>query len=258
MIAVVGIFTSRAGVEHAIERLRALGIPQEHINCLFPGASMAELDTVPTTDAEQPGMGKVVGAVVGGVHGAFGGLAGAAIATAVVPGIGPVMAIGLAAAALLGLGGAVAGAVAGGALEKTLDVGLPKDELYVYEDALRDGRIVLIVLANDTNQADEVREALARAGAESVDAAREHWWLGLRDAEAEAYTAQGFDFTKDEQLYRKGFEAALQPAAAGKSYADALDFLQTHYPEVYREEAFRRGYARGYLYRQGLREQLNS
>jgi hypothetical protein len=159
---------------------------------------------------------------------------------------------------LLGLGGAVAGAVAGGALENTLNVGLPKDELYVYEDALRDGRIVLIVLANDTNQADEVREALARAGAESVDAAREHWWLGLRDAEAEAYTAQGFDFTKDEQLYRKGFEAALQPAAAGKSYADALDFLQTHYPEVYREEAFRRGYARGYLYRQGLREQLNS
>jgi len=55
MIAVVGIFTSRTGIQHAIERLRALGIPQEHINCLFPGASIAELDTVPTTDAEQPG-----------------------------------------------------------------------------------------------------------------------------------------------------------------------------------------------------------
>jgi hypothetical protein len=258
MIAVVGIFTSRASVEHAIERLRALGIPQEHINCLFPGASIAELDTVPTTDAEQPGMGKVVGGVVGGVTGASGGLLGAAVASAVVPGIGPVMAVGLAAAALLGLGGAVAGAAAGGALENTLEVGLPKDELYIYEDALRQGRIVLIILAKDTNQADEVREVLAWAGAESLDAAREHWWLGMRDAEAEAYTTQGLDFTMDEPLYRKGYEAALQPAAAGKSYADALDFLQTHYAEVYREEAFRRGYARGYLYRQGLREQLNS
>jgi hypothetical protein len=258
MIAVVGIFASRAGVEHAIERLRALGIPQEHINCLFPGASIAELNTVPTTDAEQPGMGTVVGGVVGGVTGASGGLLGAAVASAVVPGIGPVMAVGLAAAALLGLGGAVAGAAAGGALENTLEVGLPKDELYIYEDALRQGRTVLIILAKDTNQADEVREVLAWAGAESLDAAREHWWLGMRDAEAEVYTTQGLDFTTDEPLYRKGYEAALQPAAAGKSYADALDFLQIHYAEVYREEAFRRGYARGYLYRQGLREQLNS
>jgi len=258
MIVVVGIFTSRAGVEHAIGRLRALGIPQEHINCLFSGASIAELDTVPTTDAEQPGMGKVVGGVVGGVTGASGGLLGAAVASAVMPGIGPVMAVGLAAAALLGLGGVVAGAAAGGALENALEVGLPKDELYIYEDALRQGRIVLIILAKDTNQADEVREVLAWAGAESLDAAREHWWLGMRDAEAEAYTRQGLNFTTDEPLYRKGYEAALQPAAAGKSYADALDFLQTHYAEVYREEAFRCGYARGYIYRQGLREQLNS
>jgi hypothetical protein len=241
MITVAGIFTSRAGVERAIERLRALGIPQEHINGLFPGASASELDTVTTTDAEQPGMGKVLGAVVGGVHGAFGGLAGAAVATAVVPGIGPVMVIGLAAAALLGLGGAVAGAAAGGALENTFDIGLPKDELYIYEDALRQGRSVLIVLANDSNQADEIREALTWAGAESLDAAREQWWLGMRDAEAEAYKAEGL-------------EAALQPAAAGKSYADALDFLRMHYIQVYREEAFRRGYARGQAYQEGLRE----
>jgi len=57
----------------------------------------------------------------------------------------------------------------------------------------------------------------------------------------------------DEPLYRQGFEAALQPATAGKSYAEALEFLQTRYPDGYREEAFRRGYARGQTYYKGLR-----
>jgi hypothetical protein len=166
------------------------------------------------------------------------------------------MAVGLAAAALLGLGGAVAGAAAGDALENSLEVGLPKDELYVYEDALRQGRIVLIVLSENQDQADEVREALMGEGAESIDAAHEHWWLAVRESEAAAYAAQGYDFTKDEPVYRKGFEAALRAAAGGKSYPDALDFLQKHYPEEYREEAFRRGYGRGHAYRQGLTSQL--
>ena len=258
MNAVVGIFTSRASVERAIERVQALGVPQEQINCLLPGASNAQLDTVPTTDAEQPGMGKVLGGVVGGVTGASGGLLGAAVVTAIVPGIGPVAAIGLAAAALLGVGGAVAGAAAGGALENSLAMGLPKDELFIYEDALRQGRAVLIVLTEQTEQADAVREAMAWAGAESVDTAREHWWLGVRDAEAEAYTAEGLDFTTDEPHYRKGFEAALQPAAAGKSYGEALEFLQTYYAEVYRAEAFRRGYIRGRTYHEGLKEKYQS
>jgi hypothetical protein len=254
MNTVVGIFTSRAGIERAIERIRALGVPEEQINCLLPGASSAHLDTVPTTDAEQPGMGKVLGGVVGGVTGASHGLIGAAVVSAIVPGIGPVMGIGLAAAALLGVGGVVAGAAVGGALENYLAMGLPKDELFVYEDALRQGRSVLIVLTERTEHAETVRDAMTWAGAESVDAAREHWWLGVRDAEAEAYTAEGLDFTTDELLYRQGFEAALQPSTAGKSYGEALEFLRTHYPEVYGDEAFRRGYVRGRAYHEGLTE----
>jgi hypothetical protein len=258
METVVGIFTSREGLERAIERMRAIGITPEHINYLLPGASSAQLETVPTTDAEPPGIGKVLGGVVGGAAGASQGLLGAAVVSALVPGVGPVMAIGLAAATLLGVGGAVAGAAVGGALEKSLETGLPKDELFIYEDALRQGRAVLIVLTEDKEQADKVREALAWAGAESVDAAHEHWWLGVRDAEAEAYTAEGLDFTTDEPLYRKGFEAALQPPTAGKSYEETREFLQTYYAEVYREEAFRRGYARGRTYYEALMEKHKS
>jgi hypothetical protein len=254
MKTVVGVFTSFAAAERGAEHLRHMGIKAEHINYLTPGASIAELEAVPTTDAEQPGIGKAIGGVVGVVAGATHGWVGAAIVTAVVPGVGSVAAIGLAAAALLGVGGAVAGSAAGGALENTLSTGLPKDELFVYEDALRQGRTVLIVLADETSQAEKVREVLAQAGAESLDAARERWWVGLRDVEAEAYTAQGWGFTQDEVLYRRGFEAAMRAETLGKPYEDALPHLQTRDPDVYHEEAFRRGYARGRAYIEGLRE----
>lgn len=255
MKTVVGVFTSLAAAERAAERLRQMGIAAEHLNYLTPGASTPEFEAVPTTDAEQPGIGKAIGGVVGGVTGASGGLLGAAVASAVIPGIGPVTAIGLTAAALLGIGGAVAGTAAGGALEHQLSIGLPKDELFVYEDALRQGRTVLVVLTEDESQADPVREVLAQAGAESLDAARERWWVGLRDAEAETYTAEGWDFTRDEAPYRRGFEAAMRAETLGKPYEEVLEYLKTYAPDVYQEEPFRRGYARGRAYIEGLREQ---
>jgi hypothetical protein len=250
MQTVVGIFTSQVAAEHAAERLRTLGIDREHISFLVPGVSTAQLEQVPTSGTEQPGMGPAIGGVVGGAMGASGGLMAPTILSALIPGIGPITAIGIAALGLIGLvGGAAAGAAAGNALENALSDGLPKDELFVYEDALRQGRTVLIVLTADTAQAEAAREALAQAGAESLDAARENWWVGLRTAEAEAYTAQGWNFSEDEAMYRRGFEAALRAEMAGKSYADAVRYLQSRYPDVYDNEAFRRGYERGRAYR---------
>jgi hypothetical protein len=249
MQTVVGIFTSQVTAEQAAERLRTLGIDREHINFLVPGISEAQLEQVPTTETEQPGMGPAIGGVVGGAMGASGGLMAPAILSALIPGIGAITAIGIAALGLIGLvGGAAAGAAAGGALENAMSDGLPKDELYVYEDALRQGRTVLIVLTQDTAQTEVTREVLAQAGAESLDAARENWWVGLRTAEAEAYTAQGWNFNEDEAMYRRGFEAALRPEVVGKSYAEAVSYLQLRYAEVYHNEAFRRGYERGRTY----------
>jgi hypothetical protein len=253
MQTVVGIFASRVAADHAAERLRSIGIPQERINLLTPGASQAQIEAVPTTETEQPGVAKVLGGVVGGAAGVSTAMLGLAVASAVIPGIGPVTAIGMAASALLGIGGAAAGAAAGDALEETLSHGLPKDELFVYLAALREGRTVLIALVDDDTTAEAAREALRAAGTESVDEARQRWWIGLRDAEEETYRAQGGDFATDELTYRRGFEAALQSMTAGKPYEAVLDYLRTHYADVYQEEAFRRGYARGCAYYQSLR-----
>lgn len=253
MEAIVGVFTSRAAAERAIEQLRSAGISDDHISLLIPGTTEKELEAVPTTDAESPGMGGALGGVVGGALGAASGMSlGMAAASLLVPGVGPVMAIGVLGAALLGAGGAVGGAMVGRELDESLAEGLPKDELYIYEDALRKGRTLVMVFADADQQMATARHIFEQAGAESVDAAREDWWLGLRDAEAEHYGAQGQDFNRDEPTYRSGFEAALHPQIRGKSYAEAGKYLTTRYQETCREDSFRCGYERGQTYYRDL------
>ena len=129
--------------------------------------------------------------------------------------------------------------------------GIPRDELYVYEDALRAGRTIVIAEAEDEPHADAVREALANARAETIDAAREQWWIGLRTAEQETYTDGNFE--QDEPYYRKGFEAAQSPAIRGKSYEEALEYLTRHYQIAASQPAFRRGYERGRQFYEKLR-----
>jgi hypothetical protein len=255
MSTVAGIFKSRSDAERAAESLRTSGIASERINLLIPGTTDAELEAaVPTTETEQPGMGGALGGTVGAAMGAAGGMhIGAALASLLVPGVGPVLAAGVIGAALLGLGGAAAGAAAGNAMEDSVE-GLPHDELYVYEDALRQGRSVIICLTEDDAQAEAARNILAQAGAESVDAARESWWVGLRDAEEAEYSAEGSDFKKEEPVYRRGFEAAQHPSLRGRSFDEAADNLRERYSDAYESETFRRGYERGQNYHKSLRE----
>lgn len=255
MSTAAGIFNSRADAERAAQNLRSIGLTDEDVSILAPGTSEREIDTtVPTTETEQPGMGSALGGVVGGAMGAAGGATmGAAVASLLIPGVGPVIAAGLVGAALLGAGGAAVGAATGGALEDTIE-GLPHDELYVYEDALRKGKTVIIVSTGDGAKGEAARNVLAQAGAESVDTAREEWWVGLRSAEEEQYTGQGKDFRQDEPLYRRGFESALHPQSRGKAYAEREQFLREQYGEDCASDAFKCGYDRGQGYQRDWQE----
>jgi hypothetical protein len=259
MSTVAGIFQSRADAERAAENLRSAGINSDYISLLTPGTTDAELEAaVPTTETEQPGMGGALGGTVGAAMGAAGGMhIGAALASLLVPGVGPVLAAGVIGAALLGLGGAAAGAAAGNAMEENIE-GLPHDELYIYEDALRQGRSVVLAVTDDGAQAEAMRNIMAQAGAESIDAAREEWWVGLRDAEEEEYTGQGRDFKQDEPIYRRGFEAAQHPHMRGQSYEEAVARLRERYSDAYEAEPFRRGYERGSNYQRSLREKYKA
>ena len=248
MTPTIGIFTERAAAERAIADLRAAGLPPKCIRVLVPGHSDGEVSTLPTSEAEQPGIGKAVGGVIGGAVGAMTGaeLGAAAAASALLPVAGPAIAVGLVGAVLLTIGGAAAG----GAMERTLAEGLPKDELYLYEDALRRGHAIVVVTTADIGEQKRAAETLQAAGAESVDAARKQWWIGLRDAEGVEYRSKGLDFERDELTYREGFEAAVVVLARGVGERGAVKLLRERYPSTYRTTAFRRGYERGRAYRE--------
>jgi hypothetical protein len=248
METVAGIFPSRARAEEAVAELHALGLPNDRIALLTPGMDDARVENaVPTSDTEQPGMGTAMGGTVGGAMGVAGGATlGVAAASLLVPGVGPVIALGILGAAILGAGGAVTGMAAGKALEKELESGLPHDELYLYEDALRKGHSVVIAFIDEAGAIYAVQSAFAGAGAETIDEARENWWIGLREAEAAEYQTDGRNFETDETSYRRGFETALSKRG------------QTPAAENDADEAFQRGYKRGQTYYNSLREKHNA
>ena len=254
METAVGIFATHSEAQSAIGRLISSGVPSKNLNVLTPGDWEGHIAEVPTSDTEQPGTARAIGGVVGGAMGASAGFGlGPILAGLLLPGVGAITAIGFAAAALLGLGGAVGGAAAGEAMEETLSDGLPKDELYVYEDALRKGRTVVVGLFDSEDQAGSARRILAESGSESVDAAREDWWVGLREAEKAEYERDGSSFSASEKSYRCGFEAAQRPEWAGKTYDAVRDSLRQAHPDRWEEPAFRRGYERGRALRERTR-----
>jgi hypothetical protein len=246
---VTGVFSSQAEAERAVKALRTTVVPSDKITLLTPGDIRRELDSVPVNSAEQPGMGKAIGAVLG----AAGGMSTGALVAAVIPGVGLVTAIGILGTAILTAAGAGVGAAAGDSLENRMTDGLPEDEIFLYEDALRKGRTVVIVFAEDETIATSVRERFTAEGAEAIDAARQQWWTGLRSAEQEHYAVSaGTNFDRDEKFYRLGFEAALHARMRCKEFDQVSAEMESKLEDVQREhpgeevaEAFTRGYQRG-------------
>ena len=181
MQTVVGIFGSPAAARRAAKNLINAGLPAARIRQLHPGSPEQEVHSaIPTAETEQPGMGKAIGGLVGfavAVTVALG------ILGVVRGGLGQLTTTSLLGAAAIGVCGAVLGLFAGGVLEDRMSVGLPKDEIYFYEEALRRGRSVVFFLAANDRQEETARRTLAQSGAYSLDAADESWKVGLSPAD---------------------------------------------------------------------------
>jgi hypothetical protein len=247
MEPVVGIFSSRYTAAHAVSALRSAGFLEDRVQLLLPIEEVSDGNPPPTEEAEQPGVGPALGGVLGAATGASAGFGlGAATASFLLPGIGAVGAVGLWAAAVLGVLGAIGGASAGAAAETATRSGLPRDELYLYEDSLACGKGVVFVLVDSDKEALRASQLLEAAGAEGLDTARKQWWIGIEALEKAS--AHGFSATPHESpnsIYRRGFVAALQPGTKGSSYEAAAAQLSQELGGVVREPAFQRGFERG-------------
>jgi hypothetical protein len=255
MKTITGVFASRADAEHAVALSQTAGVPSSRITLLTPGAH-GRLEPVPTVAAEQPGMGKAVGGLLGAAAALSGG---GALVAAMVPGVGTVTALGWLGVGILTAAGAGVGAVAGERFENAMTDGLPEDEIFVYEDALRKGRSVVVALAESEEDARQLRTLLDAEGAEAIDAARDDWWIGLRSAEQEHYSQSNREFSDDEKFYRLGFEAALHARTRCKEFdqvhsemLSTLEDIKRQYPGRDVDEPFTQGYQRGRAYYQHL------
>lgn len=104
-------------------------------------------------------------AALGGATGSLiGGLAGAA--AFVVPGVGPAIGTGIWAA--VAAGGAAGGAV-GGMVGGVASIDLNDEWELTFQDALRGGKVLVAVHADDEEQAAEARRTLEEHGPEKVE-----------------------------------------------------------------------------------------
>jgi len=236
--AIAGVFLSRDDAEQVFTTLRSKQVSPTKIALLAPGDVRSKFEWNPV-DA-------------GGLS------AGTTLVAAFLPGVGLVTGAGLLGVAILRAAGAAIGAVGDGSLEDGAE-DLPEDEIFVYEDALRKGRSVVIVLAEEGSTTEPFRHSFLERGGTAIEAARQEWWVGLRGTEGEHYSASGRNFSNDEKFYRLGFEAALHARTRCMEFdqvsaemASKLEDLEQQYPEAQIEEAFTRGYQRGRAHFQAL------
>ena len=162
-IGVFGIYSTRIGVENAVEALVGAGFPSPEISVLLPEnlAGKKEMGTEKATKAPE---GTTAGAAAGGViGGTLGVLAG--IGLLAIPGLGPFIAAGPIMAGLAGLG--VGGAV-GGVTGALIGAGIPEFEAKRYEGRLQKGGILLSVHCDTSEEIKRAKDVLKSTGAEDV------------------------------------------------------------------------------------------
>ena len=170
--SVLAVFNTAQQVETAVNSLMAAGQSRQRMSLLTREDTVPVAALAPQVNHEVT-EGVAAGAVSGATLGLFAGLVIGAIA---VPGVGTVLSGG-ALASLLGASavGAGVGAVAGGTLLGGLaKLGVNQKEAELYAEAVRRGKILLVVEASD-NQVERVKAITAQAGAEEINSLQAHW-----------------------------------------------------------------------------------
>jgi anti-sigma B factor antagonist len=164
METIIGVFASRERAEETVKELLDKRVPQELI--VFLTRSETEAMTLGKS------LGKFAGGFVGGAAGATAGVVAATLFA--IPGIGQVFALGVGAAAALGLAGAAVGkelsAKPNLSIADRLEAPLPtpdeksSEDLAFFGKILREGRSLILVRTDLQEIAKVAAEILDRMG----------------------------------------------------------------------------------------------
>jgi len=166
-VAVFGIYKTPGTAEAAVDSLLSKGFTNESISVLLPDdeSTRAFAHEKSTKAPEGTATGVATGGAVGGTLGLLAGIGALAI-----PGVGPLIAAGPIMAALAG--SAVGGAV-GGVTGALIGMGIPEYEAKRYESKIREGRILLSVHSENSEETKRAKEIFERSGAEDIATAGE-------------------------------------------------------------------------------------
>jgi hypothetical protein len=164
---VFGIYSTRVGIESAVDALKAASFRNTDISVLLPEKeSTKEFAHEKHTKApEAAATGAGSGIVIGG---ALGWLAG--IGALAIPGVGPFIVAGPLMAALAGAG--VGGAV-GGVTGALIGMGIPEYEAKRYEGRINKGGMLLSVHSDNSEWVTRAKEILKSTGAEDISSTGE-------------------------------------------------------------------------------------
>jgi len=165
--SVFGLINNRQEAETVLERLKIAGFASDDVSMLFADTSGTRDFALKheTKAPEGATTGGGTGFVVGGV---LGWLAG--IGTLAIPGLGPFIAAGPIMAAL---SGAAVGTAVGGIAGALIGMGLPEFEAKRFESKVKEGRILVSVHTESSENADRVEQILKECRAEDVATASE-------------------------------------------------------------------------------------
>lgn len=167
--------SSEAQLHGIIDRLKAEGFTGDDISVLFPDTKSTRSFAYEknTKAPEGTAIGAGSGAAVGGT---LGWLAG--IGLLAIPGLGPFIAAGPIMAAL---SGAAVGGTVGGLTGALVGMGIPELEAKRYEGRLRDGRILVSVHSDNSDETSRAKTIFEDAAAEDISTAGESRVPGSSD-----------------------------------------------------------------------------
>ena len=166
-LAVFGIFDSRVGIDHAVDKLKMAGFSNLDISVLMPTQKGNDhfVHEKSSKAPEGATTGATSGALLGGGLGWLVGIGALAI-----PGIGPFVAAGPIMAALAGAG--VGGAV-GGVAGAMIGFGIPEYEAKRYEGFVKAGGTLVSVHVDNAEWSKKAKEVLEAAGAKDIASTHE-------------------------------------------------------------------------------------